>query len=75
MTSKIDSTAAGFVITGNITQSGVPSTFEMQVPVYADNTFLGNVTVTSDGGEFRFTSKTMPQQILLDPKKTVLTQN
>jgi hypothetical protein len=75
MTSRVESTATGFVITGNIAQSGVPATFEMQVPVYADEVFLGNVTVTSDGGEFRFTSKSMPQQILLDPKKTVLAQN
>jgi hypothetical protein len=71
----VESTATGFVISGNITQSGVPVTFEMQVPVYADEVFLGNVTVNSDGGEFRFTSKSMPQQVLVDPKKIVLTQN
>ena len=75
MDSRVESSTNGFVITGNVTQSGVPASFEMQVPVYADDTFLGNVTVTGDGGEFRFTSRTMPQQILLDPKRTVLTQN
>jgi hypothetical protein len=75
ISSKVESTATGFVISGNITQSGVPVTFEMQVPVYADEVFLGNVTVNSDGGEFRFTSKSMPQQVLVDPKKIVLTQN
>src|SRR5688572_21733864 len=75
MDSRVESATNGFVITGNVTQSGVPASFEMQVHVYADDTFLGNVTVTGDGGEFRFTSRTMPQQILLDPKRTVLTQN
>ena len=56
------------MISGNITQSDVPDTFEMPVPFYADDTFLGNVIVSSDGGEFRFTSRTRPQQILIDPK-------
>lgn len=72
ISSKVEAGANGFVISGEITQSGVPESFEMQVPVYADETFLGNVTVSGDGGEFRFTSRTMPQQILLDPKRTVL---
>jgi hypothetical protein len=75
MSSRVESTANGFVITGAVTQSGVPATFEMQVPVYADETFLGNVTVSGEGGEFRFTSRTMPQQILLDPNRVVLRQN
>jgi len=75
ITSKVEAAASGFVISGEITQSGVPESFEMQVPVYADDTFLGNVMVSADGGEFRFTSRTMPQQILLDPKRTVLRRN
>ena len=75
VTSKVDSAGNGFVISGNITQSGVPDTFESAVPVYADETFLGNVMVSSDGGEFRFNSPTKPQQILVDPMKTLLTRN
>jgi len=75
MSSRVEATTNGFVITGTITQSGVPASFEMQVPVYADQTFLGNVTVSSDGGEFRFTSAAMPEQILLDPNRVVLRQN
>ncbi|HET9219634.1 MAG TPA: hypothetical protein VFR18_21800 [Terriglobia bacterium] len=75
MTSRVEPTTNGFVITGTITQSGVPASFEMQVPVYADQTFLGNVTVSSDGGEFRFISSAMPQQILLDPNRVVLRQD
>ena len=72
ITSKVEAAGNGFVISGEITQSGVPESFEMQVPVYADDTLLGNVKVSGDGGEFRFTSSAMPQQILLDPKRTVL---
>jgi len=72
ISSKVEAEGTGFVISGEIAHSGVPETFEMQVPVYADETFLGNVMVSGDGGEFRFTSRTMPQQILVDPKRTVL---
>jgi hypothetical protein len=68
----VEAAANGFVISGEITQSGVPESFEMQVPVYADDMLLGNVMVSNDSGEFRFTSRTMPQQILLDPKRTIL---
>jgi hypothetical protein len=75
ITSSVEAAANGFIISGNITQSGVPDTFEMPVPVYADDTFLGNVVVSSTGGEFRFTSRVRPQQVLVDPKKTVLTQD
>jgi len=69
---KAEAAANGFVISGEITQSGVPEGFEMQVPVYADDTFLGNVMVSGNSGEFRFTSTTMPQHIILDPRQTVL---
>jgi hypothetical protein len=72
ISSKVENAANGFAISGEITQSGVPENFEMQVPVYADDAFLGNVMVSGDSGEFRFTSRTMPQQILLDPKRTIL---
>jgi len=74
MTSNVAAAANGFVLSGNITQSEVPDTFEMPVPVYADDTLLGNVVVSSSGGEFRFTSRTRPQQILIDPRKTLLTR-
>jgi hypothetical protein len=72
--SKVDASADGFVISGNITQSRVPDTFEMPVPLYADDVLLGNVNVSSDGGEFRFMTRTRPQQILVDPKGTILTR-
>jgi hypothetical protein len=72
ISSKVEAVSNGFVISGEITQSGVPESFEMQVPVYADDTLLGNVMVSGDRSEFQFTSRTMPQQILLDPKRTIL---
>ena len=71
---KVDPGAGGFVVTGNITQSGVPDVFEMPVPLYADDVLLGNVKVDSDGGEFRFTARSRPQQVRLDPKGTILTR-
>ena len=72
---KVDSAPNGFVISGNISQTGVPDTFESLVPLYADEIFLGNVMVSGDSGEFRFNTRTKPQQVLVDPKKTLLTQN
>ena len=71
---KVDPDPGGFAISGNITQSGVPDTFEMLVPVYADETYLGHVTVSSDGGEFRFVTSNKPQQVLVDPRRTLLTR-
>jgi hypothetical protein len=72
--SKIEAGAGGFVLTGNITQSGVPDTFEAPVPLYADETLLGLVNVSVDGGEFRFVSRTRPQQLHVDPRSTILGQ-
>jgi hypothetical protein len=72
---KVDANPNGFIVSGNVSQTGVPDTFQSLVPLYADETFLGNVMVSSDGGEFRFSTRTRPQQVLVDPKKTQLTQN
>jgi aminopeptidase N len=69
---KVEPAPAGFVISGNIAQSGVPDTFEMPVPVYADDIYLGHVTVSSDGGEFRFVTPTKPEEVLVDPRNTLL---
>ena len=71
---KIDPGPGGFVVSGSISQSGVPDAFEMPVPVYADDTLLGMVTVSVDGGDFRFTTRSRPQQSLVDPKGTILTR-
>ena len=71
---KVDAGSGGFVVSGSISQSGVPDTFEMPVPVYADDVLLGMVNVSVDGGDFRFTLRSRPQQVRLDPKRTILTQ-
>jgi hypothetical protein len=65
--------AGGFAIEGRIEQSGVPETFTMPVPLYADETLLGRITVSGEGGGFRFVVKNKPQQIRVDPKGTILT--
>ena len=72
---KIDTGPGGFVVSGSISQSDVPDTFEMPVPVYADDALLGMVNVSVDGGDFRFTTRTRPQQVRIDPKGTILTQD
>jgi hypothetical protein len=71
---KIDPGPGGFVVSGSISQSGVPDIFEMPVPVYADDALLGMVNVSVDGGDFRFTTRSRPQQIHVDPQGTILTQ-
>jgi len=75
LTSTIDSTPNGFVVSGSITQSGVPDSFEVSVPVYGDDRSLGSVMVSSSGGDFRFVTRTRPQQVLIDPERTILTRN
>jgi hypothetical protein len=72
---KVDSGSTGFVVSGNISQSGVPDSFEMPVPLYADDALLGMVRVTVDGGDFRFTTRSRPAQIRVDPKGTILKQD
>jgi hypothetical protein len=71
---KIEPAAGSFVVSGSITQSGVPDTFEVPVPLYADDVLLGMVEVSSDGGAFRFTTRTQPIQVVIDPKGTILAQ-
>ena len=70
---KIDPGPGGFVVSGRVTQSGVPVTFEVPVPLYADDVLLGMVEVSSDGGDFRFTTRTRPLQVRVDPHGTILT--
>jgi hypothetical protein len=69
---KVEQAGAGFLVTGTVEQSGVPTTFEMPVPVYGDETLLGSVTVSSDPGTFRFMTPTRPQEVKIDPMGTVL---
>lgn len=69
---KLEQVGAGFLVSGTIEQSGVPATFEMSVPVYGDEVFLGLVDVSADGGTFQFMTPTRPQQVTLDPMGVVL---
>jgi hypothetical protein len=71
---KVDPGPGGFVVSGSVTQAEVPVTFEVPVPLYADDVLLGMVEVTSDGGDFRFTTRTRPTQVSVDPHGTILTQ-
>jgi hypothetical protein len=67
--------AAGneFTVEGTITQAGVPEGFQMPVPVYADDQYLGTVSVGESEGQFKFRVAKKPEQILLDPEMTILT--
>ena len=75
LTFKVEPAAGGFAISGDIRQSGVSDTFEMPVPLYADDRLLGTVQVSNSSGEFRFVTRTRPLQVLMDPQKTILTRD
>lgn len=60
-----------FLVQGTIEQSGVPSEFEMLVPVVALNArnkriTLERVAVGDSGGHFRFTTTTKPARVCID---------
>jgi hypothetical protein len=60
-----------YLVQGTITQSGVPSDFEMLVPVVAEmgnekKARLGCVPVSEDGGRFKFTTTLRPKRLAID---------
>jgi aminopeptidase N len=60
-----------FLVQGTIEQAGVPSDFEMLVPVVALTTRnkkvrLGQVAVGDSGGHFRFTTTSKPEHVMID---------
>jgi hypothetical protein len=61
-----------FIVTGTITQAGVPDDFIMPIPLFADGTLLGRVLVGDTEGEFRFKVEKKPERILIDPRGEVL---
>jgi hypothetical protein len=69
---KIEPVQNGFVIEGAITQSEVPDTFVMPVPIYADDEMLGRVSVGDEDGHFRFNVKKRPERVAIDPHDTIL---
>jgi len=70
---KIEASGSGFSVDGVIKQSGVPEGFVMQVPVYADDVYLGSVAVGDSEGDFRFRMAKKPERIVIDPERTILT--
>ena len=70
---KIEALGTGFSVDGVIKQSGVPEGFVMQVPVYADDVYLGSVAVGDSEGDFRFRLAKRPERIVIDPERTILT--
>jgi hypothetical protein len=69
---KVDASRDGFIVQGNIKQTGVPDGFIMPVPVYADDTLIGRVIVGDGDGDFRFAVKTKPTNVSLDMQGTIL---
>jgi Peptidase family M1 domain len=63
----------GFTVEGTIKQTDVPEDFAMPLPVYADDQYLGRVTVAETEGEFRFRTTQKPERVVIDPERTVLT--
>jgi hypothetical protein len=66
-----------YVVKGTLNQTDVPSTFLESVPLYAQNVMgkpelLGRVTTTGERTSFRFSTRTAPKRILVDPFKTIL---
>jgi hypothetical protein len=65
------------IVKGSLIQTGVPSTFILSVPLYAQNAsgkpeLLGRITTSGEKTTFRFVVKTAPKKILVDPNSTLL---
>jgi hypothetical protein len=71
---KILQADGGFVVRGTIKESEVPDGFIMSVPIYADDQYLGSVTVSDTEGEFRFGLRGKPERLIIDPQGTILRQ-
>ena len=74
----VQSSDSGFTVTGRIIQEGVSSPFAMLVPLYVDDgedlRELGRVVVGDGRGGFRFTVRTRPKNLVIDPHGSVLAQ-
>jgi aminopeptidase N len=68
----INESGDGYSIEGTVRQEGVPEGFVMPVPVFADDVLLGSVIVSDDRGNFKFTAKSRPSRLVLDPQGTIL---
>ncbi|MGA8038046.1 MAG: M1 family aminopeptidase [Candidatus Acidiferrales bacterium] len=78
---KFSSKARGkqFVVSGVLLQDGVDEAFTENVPIYITHAggrseFLGNLVTGGAETQFRFTSKTKPGHLVVDPNHTLLCQ-
>jgi len=70
---KIEGTGTDLTVAGKISQTGVPDSFQMPVPVYGDSDYLGTVQVDDPEKQFKFKAGKKPERIVLDPEMTILT--
>ena len=67
----------GYLVKGNLYQSGVPRAFIASVPLYASGgsgsrTLLGSVVAAGSETSFHFVTPTQPRKIIIDPQMTLL---
>ncbi|HKN76689.1 MAG TPA: M1 family aminopeptidase [Candidatus Acidoferrum sp.] len=70
-------TDKGEVVRGKLFQTGVPRSFIVSVPLYANNgmahnIFLGAVVAAGPETSFHFTTQAAPHKIVIDPQMTLL---
>lgn len=68
---------AGFLVRGTLRQSSVPDSFLARVPLYVPGAsgkpvLLGTVVTSGAETSFRFTTRTQPKRLLIDPNLTLL---
>ncbi len=70
-------TDKGEVVRGKLFQTGVPHSFIVSVPVYANNgaghnVYLGSVIAAGPETSFHFTTQIAPHKLVIDPQMTLL---
>jgi hypothetical protein len=70
---KIEASGNEFTIQGKVEQTGVPDSFTMPVPIFADGQYLGTVQVGDSEGQFKFRVSNKPALLTVDPEMTILT--
>jgi hypothetical protein len=70
---KIEASGNEFTIQGKVEQTGVPDSFIMPVPIFADGQYLGTVQVGDSEGQFKFRVSNKPALLTVDPEMTILT--
>ena len=70
-------TDKGEVVRGKLFQTGVPHSFIVSVPVFANNgaghnVYLGSVIAAGPETSFHFTTQIAPRKLVIDPQMTLL---